>query len=217
MARTTRTLDGTISRVKYDYSTLRLNGENKSLSTRPRNHRSRRTKEKVRFDAELLKESIPEPPREDICEGINFIPPTAFGDVQPVGLSAIGHAERRIAQWEIIRDAHKKNLPYLLPQIDERMREAREVRQNLLNDQVGLEANSSVVYNHPCRITWPYAKLFRNQEKRNKKVADRIAVLEDTLRTSEFTPEAQNIQAAIDGYRNGDIRYSTQYTLIWNG
>jgi hypothetical protein len=67
------------------------------------------------------------------------------------------------------------------------------------------------------RITWPYAKLYRNQEKQNKKVADRIAVLEDALRTSEFTPEAENVQAAIDGYRNGDIRYSTQYTLIWNG
>ena len=52
---------------------------------------------------------------------------------------------------------------------------------------------------------------------RNKKVTDRIAVLEDALRTSEFAPEVENIKAAIDGYRNGDIRYSTQYTLIWNG
>lgn len=37
------------------------------------------------------------------------------------------------------------------------------------------------------------------------------------MRISEFTPEAENIQAAIDGYRNGDIRYSAQYTLIWKG
>jgi hypothetical protein len=88
---------------------------------------------------------MPEPLREDICEGVNFIPPTAFGEVQTMGLSAIGHAERRIVQWKIIRDAHEKNLPYLLPQIDERMREAREVRQNLLDDRVGLEANSSAV------------------------------------------------------------------------
>jgi hypothetical protein len=153
MVYSTRTLDGTISRIKYDYSTLRLKGENKFPSTRPRNHRGRRTKENVRFDAKHLKESIPDPPREDICEGVNFIPPTAFGEVQTVGLSAIEHAERRIAQWEIIRDAHEKNLPHLLPQIDERMREAREVRQSLLDDQVGLEANSSAVYNHLCRIT----------------------------------------------------------------
>ena len=136
MVRTTRTSDGTISRVKYDYSTLRLKGENKCRGAPPRNHR---------FDAKLPRESIPEPPREDICEGVYFIPPTAFGEMQSVGLSAIGHAEHRIAQWEIIRGAHEKNLPHLLPQIDERMREARKVQQNLLDDQAGLEANSSAV------------------------------------------------------------------------
>jgi len=68
-------------------------------------------------------------------------------------LSVIGHAERKIAQWRIIRDAHKKNLPHLLPQIDERMREARDVLQKLLDDHAGLERNSSAVYNHLYRIS----------------------------------------------------------------
>ena len=46
---------------------------------------------------------------------------------------------------------------------------------------------------------------------------DRIAVLEEALRSSKFRPETKNIQAAIDGYRTGKIVYSSQYTLIWAG
>jgi hypothetical protein len=86
-----------------------------------------------------------------------------------VGLSAIEHAARRIAQWETIRDAHEKSLPHLLPQIDERMREARKVPQNLLDNRAGLESNSRAVYNHQCNIVLLYTKLYRNQEKRNKR------------------------------------------------
>jgi hypothetical protein len=152
MART-RSLDGTISRVKYDYPTLRLRGETKTPDARPRDYRGRHTKPRVRFELEILKESIPQPLQEDICKGAYFVPPTAFGEVQVGGLSVIGHAERKIAQWQIIRDAHKKNLPHLLPQIDERMREARDVLQKLLDDHAGLEGNSSAVYNHLYRIS----------------------------------------------------------------
>ena len=145
MGYSTRTLDGTISRVKYDYSTIRLRGETKTLYYRPRDRRSRGTKTCVRFDTEIPKESVPEPPRDDICQGVNFVPPTAFGELQTTGLSVIGHAERSIAQWQLIRDAHEKNLPDLLPQIDQRMFEAREALQKLLNDPVCLETNSSAV------------------------------------------------------------------------
>jgi hypothetical protein len=41
--------------------------------------------------------------------------------------------------------------------------------------------------------------------------------LETALRSSRFPPEAENIEAAIDGYRTGQITYSSQYTLIWAG
>jgi len=143
MIHLTRTLDGTIIRVKYDYPTLKLKGEARTPVARHRNCQGRRTNPKIRFDHELPKESIPEPPREDICEGVYFVPPTAFGEAKAEGLSVIGHAKRQIAQWEIIRNAHKENLPLLLPQIDQRMCEARDTLQKLLD--VRLEANTSAV------------------------------------------------------------------------
>ncbi len=146
MVRSTRTLDGTVSRVKYDYSSLRLRGETRTPGARPGNYRRHGTGERDRFNLELLRQPIPEPSREDICEGVNFVPPTAFGEVHSVGLSAIEHAERKIATWEIIRDSHERNLPHLLPQIDERMREAREVLQKLVDDHASLEENSCAVY-----------------------------------------------------------------------
>lgn len=63
---------------------------------------------------------------DDISDGVNFIPPIVFGEAQTVGLSAIGHADREIAQWRIVRAAHEQHLPRALPHIDERIREARE-------------------------------------------------------------------------------------------
>lgn len=155
MGYTTRTLDGTIKRVKYDYSYLRLKGgktEIKSQVAVSGQLCQQAVKELKEFGQELLNDSIPEPSWEDISEGVNFIPPTAFGEVLTMGLSAIGHADRKIAQWKIIRAAHEKHLPLLLPQIDERIREAKDMRQKLLDDEIALEANRRIVYCHP-RIT----------------------------------------------------------------
>src|SRR2546423_7696538 len=135
MVNRTRTSDGTIARTKYDYPTLRLRGE--ALSpTSPRSLRTEYRKRsrtvqgrhigmkvalrlpRSKVDIASLKTPIPEPPWEDIAQGVNFIPPTAFGEYQAEGLSAIGHAERRIAQWEIVREAHAQHLPRVLPLVD---------------------------------------------------------------------------------------------------
>ena len=160
MINRTRTSDGTIARTKYDYPTLRLRGE--ALSTTPslfpRTERRKRQRsiqsghidtkavprlQRFNVDIATLKKLVLEPPREDIAQGVNFIPPTAFGEYQAEGLSVIGHAERRIAQWEIIREAHAQHLPRVLPLIDERLSDAREKLQNLLDDEGNLQANSS--------------------------------------------------------------------------
>lgn len=160
MVNRTRTSDGTIARANYDYPTLRLKGE-ASSSTSPRSPRTeyrRRARivqgnhigikaapklPRSNVDIAALTRFIPELPPEDITQGVNFIPQTAFGEYQAEGLSAIEHAERRIAQWEIVREAHAQHLPRVLPLVDERLRDAREKLQNLLDDEGNLQANSS--------------------------------------------------------------------------
>src|SRR5436190_10458334 len=119
----TRTTTGTIMRSRYDYPSLRLRGEAlspgppQSPTTRsPKSPRTPRLRSRgdsqtgiLRktqtpgpwFDVRAIEKSIPEPSKEDIADGVNFVPPTAFGEYQAEGLSTIEHAKRRVAQWQI--------------------------------------------------------------------------------------------------------------------
>jgi hypothetical protein len=157
--RTTRTGDGTLRRISYDYTTLKLKGELQSPVPRVTKRRIRRVKRAAGgsiveppkpvepLPEELLKSLSkvgPEPPHEDLNGGINFNPPVAFG-VQTEGLSAIGHADQKVAQWEVMRLSHAEHMPRVLPMIDETLRKAREHLQALLDNKDELEANSTVV------------------------------------------------------------------------
>lgn len=44
-----------------------------------------------------------------------------------------------------------------------------------------------------------------------------MKVLEEGRETSRFDAERDNIDAAIEGYRSGEIPYSREYTVIWAG
>lgn len=57
----------------------------------------------------------------------------------------------------------------------------------------------------------------RNRNRAEDEVQNRIRILEDGLESSKFDAEAENIRAAIAGYRSGNIPFSRQYTIIWAG
>ncbi|KAK4444060.1 hypothetical protein QBC34DRAFT_195176 [Podospora aff. communis PSN243] len=48
-------------------------------------------------------------------------------------------------------------------------------------------------------------------------IANRVALLQTLLGSSQFQPERDNITAAVTGYTTGEIPCSTSYTLIWAG
>jgi hypothetical protein len=51
----------------------------------------------------------------------------------------------------------------------------------------------------------------------SKAIANRVALLQTLLESSQFQPERDNITAAITGYTTGGIPCSTSYTLLWAG
>lgn len=133
----TRTKTGVMVKAKYDNTTLRLLGERRSHDARGtlskriikmtkidkcKGKAFEEPKPDLGFEAKELDRSLPYPNIVDITGGVDFIPPTAFGEIHEgasgMGLSAIGRANRKIEQWEIIRAAHAKHLPKVLPQID---------------------------------------------------------------------------------------------------
>lgn len=57
----------------------------------------------------------------------------------------------------------------------------------------------------------------RDPEKEKAEIQERIRVLLEFQGKSKCEPEVANIQAAIDGYRSGQIPFWDQYTLIWAG
>lgn len=50
------------------------------------------------------------------------------------------------------------------------------------------------------------------------RVEQRVKLLQEALNTSHFEPERENIRAAIEGYKSGEITYESDcYTLIYAG
>ncbi|KAI9743614.1 MAG: hypothetical protein M1818_002930 [Claussenomyces sp. TS43310] len=142
-------------------------------------------------------QEIPDPSSEDISEGVNFAPPCAFGAIESIGRSAIQRAADEIRIWEIIRSHHEQHLPRVVPMIELRIREAREARARLDDN----EANSRIV----------------DESMQNKGVENRITVLEKFLAESQFEPERENMRCAIEAYRSRQIKYCSHYTLIYAG
>lgn len=68
----------------------------------------------------------------DLSSGIpNFFPRTAFGEYEVVGKSKIQRADCLIEKYEIIREAHLKNHPQIVPLLDVRIKEAKQARMEL--------------------------------------------------------------------------------------
>jgi hypothetical protein len=57
----------------------------------------------------------------------------------------------------------------------------------------------------------------RSGAKIREQIQQRIETLERGLKSSMFEPEKENIRAAIQGYKSGEIGYTENYTLIWAG
>lgn len=70
-----------------------------------------------------------------MCPGNAVFPSASFGGREDVGLSKIGRAEKQIKLWEEILVTHQENVPELVPQVEERLKEARAKRAELDDSQ----------------------------------------------------------------------------------
>lgn len=80
---------------------------------------------------EGLKTFLPQVKPLDFTGGVDFFPGIAWGEKEEVGKSKIQRADRDLAIWEEVRQAHMKGLPSAVPFIDEQITKAKATRTAL--------------------------------------------------------------------------------------
>ncbi|RFU32798.1 hypothetical protein B7463_g3560, partial [Scytalidium lignicola] len=143
--------------------------------------------------------TVPTPPDTSSSGGdVQIFPRLAIGRQEQQGMSKIMRADRDIETWEEIRRVHEEHMPHILPMIDENLERARAERNELEDN----EENNRIGEKNEDQIC----------------VQKRVGLLEDALMTSRFEPERENIIAAIEGYKSGQMTYQSEvYTLIYAG
>lgn len=63
-----------------------------------------------------------------MCPGNAVFPSAIIGAKEDVGLSRIGRADKEIKLWEEVLDTHQRNLPDLVPIVEEKLKQAKERR-----------------------------------------------------------------------------------------
>lgn len=64
----------------------------------------------------------------EFSEGNTSFPAVMFGYHEQVGLSKIGRADEQIRMWEHVLVEHKQAQPSLVPIVEQKLREATEIR-----------------------------------------------------------------------------------------
>ncbi|KAH8803299.1 hypothetical protein F5884DRAFT_756586 [Xylogone sp. PMI_703] len=215
----TRTKAGVIKRIHYDVKALReleitaspgmIPGEEEPPAKRPKPNKKRSNQKKPTIPSLPSEEAsgfmnvfsvVPTP---SDMSGVEFddipvFPKLSFGRHEEEGMSKIMRADREAETWEEVRRVHAEYMPRLLPMIENRLARAMDVRNALRdtpeNTRIGAKMEDAL-----C-------------------VDNRIRMLESFLKNSTFLPERENITAAIDGYKSGQITYENDvYTIIYAG
>ncbi|KAK7985270.1 hypothetical protein PG988_002892 [Apiospora saccharicola] len=112
-------------------------------------------------------------------------------------LSRIEYKDREILQQEYIVKWHEKHQP-----------DAVQHQNTILARLVDKRAKMKNTHENTTPI---------DELRKERAIADRLAVLRHTLESSRCDGEIENIKAAIDGYESGQITCSEQFTLIYGG
>ncbi|KAI1759984.1 hypothetical protein GGR53DRAFT_523447 [Hypoxylon sp. FL1150] len=112
-------------------------------------------------------------------------------------LSNIESKNREIAQQRYIVEHFEEHSPHQVPH-------QRRLLEKMMGERVDMPDNEE-------------NRMPENQREEQKRVDDRLALLNWGLQTCQCEDEEVNIRAALEGYRTKKIPYSDNYTLIYAG